>query len=124
MSSKIQPRVDDGTAEALESLQKDRGMEHKTDAAKTAVRTGLRRYGYLDGGTTRAGSLLNGLAFSTFQVGAVLMVLSWLGSLALFSMSLSVLAASLALVVANRVVVPRLEPRLSNLIPEVRRPTQ
>lgn len=119
MSKNLTTNTNKSVSEAVDELQERRDIESRSKSVEVALKAGLRRLGYLGGGRTPAQSLLNGVAVSVFHVGATLMVLSLLGSLAFFGAAVGVLGGSLALAVISRWAVPRVEPGLTNRLPRI-----
>lgn len=110
--------VDEDTEAAVEQLAEDRDITN-SKAAGNALQAGLGRLGYHDARTTPVRGVINHISTGTFFVGTTLVALSLRGSLSLLGAGLGALAAALALSIAARLVVPRLEPNLTNRLPQI-----
>jgi len=110
--------TDEPTHTAVEQLQDDRDCS-KSEAAETALSVGLDRLGYGRGAGTPAGRLVDVAAIGVFHVGATLVLLSLLGSVSLLFAGVGALFGSLGLTAVSRVVIPKLEPDLSNKLPSI-----
>jgi hypothetical protein len=102
----------------VEDLAEDRGVS-KAEAAEEAIKSGLSRLGYRDGGQTPTRKIFEYVATGTFFSGTTLLLVSLLGSLSLFGAGVSVLSSSLGLALFSRLVIPRFEPELTNRLPRI-----
>lgn len=114
----ITTRTDERTHAAVDRFADDDDLT-KSDAAQTALQSGLKQLGYLGGGRTRAQRLLEHVAVGVFHVGATLVVLSLLGSLSLLFAGSGALFGALAVIAISRSVIPRYEPTLSARLPRI-----
>jgi hypothetical protein len=110
--------TDGETANAVGRLAEDRDITN-SKAADQALRVGLSRLGYGAGGRTPAQETAEFVATGLWFVATTLIVLSALGSVALMYAGVTVLFGSLGVFASARVVIPRVEPGLTNRLPKI-----
>lgn len=122
MSSKtiVSVQVSDDTAQNIERL-KDDNESAKSDAIRLALSTGLATLGYdtRGKGQTPAQRLVRHVAEALGYVGTTVVAVSFIASVEFFFVGMAILLAGLLVAVAERVLVPRFEPNLSNRLPKI-----
>jgi hypothetical protein len=113
-------KVSDELGQSIDKLQRDRDWD-RSKALREMLADGLEQNGYpTDGnGVTRGRRLVRLVALALFCVGATLVVLSFVSSAAFLGGGGGVLLAALSVTVAERTILPRMEPSLTNAIPKV-----
>jgi len=111
-------RADDDLHEAVESLGEDRGLG-KSEAVEVALQAGVSRLGYRGDGHTPAQEVAYVTAAGMWFVAVTLIVLSVFGSVALIQAGVTVLFGALGVFASGRVVIPRVEPGLTNRLPRI-----
>lgn len=117
----LNSRVPEHVAEAVEQLQRDRRMEHTSDAAQEALLTGLSELGYLgDGvGLTPARRLAKHISRMLLYVAATLGLLSVVYGLQFGVPAMGVATGSAMIWLADRYVLREVEPAVTNILPRV-----
>lgn len=117
----LNSRVPEHVAESVEELQRDRRMEHTSDAAQEALLTGLSELGYLgDGvGLTPARRLAKHISRMLIYVAGTLALLSVGYGLQFGVPAMGVAVGSLAVWLADRWVLQEIEPAVTNKLPRV-----
>lgn len=117
----LNSRVPEHVADAVERLQRDRRMEHTSDAAQEALRTGLAELGYLgDGvGLTPARRLAKHISRMLLYVAATLALLSVGYGLQFGIPAVGVAVGSLGVWLGDRYVLQEIEPAVTNKLPRV-----
>jgi len=117
----LNSRVPEHVADAVEKLQRDRRMEHTSDAMQEALLTGLAELGYLgDGvGLTPARRLAKHISRMLLYVAATLALLSIGYGLQFGAPAAGVAVGSLSVWLADRYVLQEVEPAVTNKLPKV-----
>lgn len=117
----VNSRVPEHVADAVEELQRDRRMEHFSEAAQEALVRGLAEFGYLGEGVglTPARRLAKHVYRMLFYVAATLAILTFSYGLQFGVPAISVATGSLAIWLGDRVVLTRVEPAVTNILPRV-----
>lgn len=117
----LNSRVPEHVADAVERLQRDRRMEHTSDAMQEALLTGLSELGYLgDGvGLTPARRLAKHISRMLLYVSATLALLSAVYGLQFGVPAAGVGVGSVGVWLADRYILQEIEPAVTNKLPKV-----
>jgi len=117
----VNSRVPEYVDDAVDKLRRDRRMEHKSDAAREALTTGLAELGYLGEGVgmTPARRLAKHISRMLFYVAATLALLSVVYGLQFGIPAVGVAAGSLMVWLGDRYVLREIEPAVTNILPRV-----
>lgn len=115
----ITSRVDDPTKEGVQKLQRDRGYEHQSDAARVALRTGLSELGYLSegAGLTPARKLARYVTQMLLHVSLVLLFLSAVTPMAFTVPGVGVAFGAIGMFAVDHWVLRAVEPAVTNRLP-------
>ena len=113
--------VRQSTHDAIEEMERTLSLEYRSDAIRLALRHGLSDMGYLADGAciTPARRIVREVGKMLFIVSATLVTLSVTAGLAFAGPAVGVFLGGVGVFAADRWVLPRLEPDLTNKIPRI-----
>jgi hypothetical protein len=113
--------VRQSTHDAIEEMERTLSLEYRSDAIRLALRHGLSDMGYLSDGSciTPARRIVREVGKLLLIVSATLATLSVTAGLAFFGAAAGVFAAAAAVFAADRWLLPRMEPDLTNRLPRI-----
>lgn len=120
-TNQVNASVCDETDTAVEQLRRARGLEYRSDAARLALERGLSDLGYLGPGMTPARRLVRDVAKVLFTASMTLFALSAFTTVVYGTLAMGMLAGSAIAVAVDKLVLVRVEPSISNQLPEVKK---
>lgn len=114
--------VRQSTYNAIEEMERTLSLEYRSDAIRLALRHGLADLGYLadSGCITPARRIVREVGKLLLIVSATLATLSVTAGVAFIGPAGGVFAAGVVVFAADRWLLPRLEPALTNRLPRVK----